>query len=63
MELVAKAVDAATMFWQSLDSRERMLLGYAAAWLLLTLLAGARRYDRERLKQELREELANGSRA
>lgn len=60
MELVAKAADAALMFWQSLDSRERAMLGYAAAWLAVALIAGARRRERERLKFEVLEELVAG---
>jgi hypothetical protein len=58
MELITKAADAASMFWQALDSRERMLVGYAAAWLAFYLLVSAQHRSRERLKAELREELA-----
>ncbi len=60
MELVAKFADAAAMFWQALDSRERAMLGYAAAWLVIVSLAAARRRDRERLKFEVLEELVAG---
>lgn len=58
MELVTKFADAASMFWQALDDRERMLVAYAAAWLLIAFAAGWQSRSRERLKQELREELA-----
>jgi hypothetical protein len=60
VELVAKAFDAASMFWASLDSRERATIGYMAAWMLFALIAGARRRERERIKQELRDELEHG---
>ena len=63
MELLGKAADAALMFWQALDERERMLVLYALAWLLFMLGAAAAQRSRGRLKQELREELAHGSRA
>jgi ABC-type branched-subunit amino acid transport system substrate-binding protein len=63
VELVAKAVDAASMFWQSLEPRERAALGYLAAWALLAMVAAARRVNRDRLKAELLEELvADGRR-
>jgi type II secretory pathway component PulM len=58
VELVGKAVDAASMFWQSLDQRERMMLAYAGAWVLVALLGRARQTGREQLKRELLEELA-----
>lgn len=60
MELVAKLTDAASMFWLSLDQRERVMIGYAAAWVALVVFAGARRRDRDRLKRELLEELVAG---
>lgn len=63
VELVAKAADAASMFWQALEPRERAMLGYAAAWLIVAALAAARRRDRDSLKRELLEELvASGAR-
>lgn len=58
MEVLTKAVDAASMFWQSLEQRERAMLGYAAVWLVVALVAGARRRDRDQLKREIFEELA-----
>lgn len=60
MELVAKAADAALMFWQSLDSRERAMLAYGAAWLAVALIAGARRRERDRMKADILEELVAG---
>lgn len=60
MELVGKAVDAASMFWQSLEPRERAMLGYAAAWLMVAFVAGARRRERDNLKRELLEEIVAG---
>lgn len=60
MDLVAKAADAALMFWQSLDQRERALLGYAAVWVVAALVAGARRRERDRMKADILEELVAG---
>jgi hypothetical protein len=61
VELVGKLADAASMFWQSLEPQERAILAYAAAWVAVALVSGARRRDRDRLKSELLEELvANG---
>lgn len=56
-ELVGKLVDAGSMFWQSLEPRERALIMYGAAWLALAVVAGARRRDRDRLKLDILEEL------
>lgn len=61
MELLGKAADAASMFWQALDDRERMLIVYAGAWLVAMLVVGARKRDREALRREIVEEL-NGAR-
>jgi len=64
VETLSKLVDAASMFWQSLDERERMVVAYGAAWLVLVLVAGAAQRQRERLKAELLEELtADGGRS
>lgn len=60
MELVAKAADAALMFWQSLDTHERAVLAYGAAWLVFAAIAAAHRRDRERIKYEVLEELVAG---
>ena len=57
MELLAKLTDAGSMFWQSLDERERMLVLYFAGYVLLSLALAAQRSSRERLKQELRDEM------
>lgn len=57
LAVVAKASDAASMFWQSLDEGERRLLLYLGGYLLLSALFGLQRRSREQLKAELREEL------
>ena len=57
MELLGKLSDAASMFWQALDDRERMLVVYGAAWFALVIVAGVASRQRDRLKAELREEL------
>lgn len=46
------------MFWAALDERERMVVLYALGYLAVTVLALAHRSSRERLKRELRAELA-----
>jgi len=61
VEVLAKARDAALMFWQALDERERMLVLYAAGYLALLVISSSVRRSRERLKQELRDELAGGA--
>lgn len=60
MELLAKFTDSASMFWQSLDERERMLVLYFLGYLALSIALAVQRSSRERLKAELREELAYG---
>jgi hypothetical protein len=62
VEVLAKAADAAQMFWQALDARERALVGYALVWLAGVLLAAAIKQSRERLKAELRVELEEAQR-
>ena len=57
MELLGKAVDAASMFWQALDTRERMILAYAGAWVVFSLIMAAQRRSRDRLRAEILEEL------
>jgi hypothetical protein len=56
--LLVKIRNAAELGWESLDSQERMLVVYAGAWVVLMLCLRARQVGRERLKAELREELA-----
>ena len=62
MELLAKAGDAASMFWQSLDERERVIVLYLGvvlciAWLGISAAErGAR--ERERIRAQIREELS-----
>jgi len=60
MDLLSKAVDAGSMFWQALDERERLLVLYGAGYLAVMVLLAVNRSSRERLKREIREELASG---
>lgn len=58
MELFAKVADAGSMLWQALDERERMLVLYGAGWLVLALLVGLRKRERDALRDDVLEELA-----
>ena len=49
--------------WESLDSQERMVMLYAACWLLVTLVTAVARGSRERMRREIVEELRGGSEA
>lgn len=60
-EIASKLTDAASMFWQSLDSHERRMLLYVGAYFAFTLLLAAQQRSRERLKLELREEIVRGA--
>jgi hypothetical protein len=55
--LAAKFVDAASMFWQALDERERMMLAYFGGYIVLSACLAIQRASRERLKRELRDEM------
>lgn len=61
MELLGKLTDAGSMFWQSLDGRERLLMLYVgAAFLFLSYLTAKQQADAERerrLLERLRSEL------
>jgi type II secretory pathway component PulM len=57
VELLTKAADAASMFWQALDERERRLLLYGAVYLAVLVYASLRRRERERFRRELLAEL------
>lgn len=59
-EIATKLLDALQMFWQSLDERERRMLIYFAAYMGASLALSAHTRSRERLKVELREEIARG---
>lgn len=60
-EIASKLLDAASMFWQSLDEHERRVLLYMAVYLAVSMLVSAQARSRERLKVELREELSRGT--
>lgn len=55
MEIAAKLADALSMFWQSLDDRERRLLALGVAYLAAMIVVTP--IERQRRRQE-REELA-----
>jgi type II secretory pathway component PulM len=58
-EIAAKLVDALSMFWQSLDERERRLLAIGAAWVAVSLvMLPLERRRKEREEAELIERLA-----
>ena len=63
-EIAVKFRDAASMFWEALDTRERTLVLYAGAYLLvniyLAVTAREKARSRERLKAELLEEITRG---
>lgn len=63
MEMLAKIRDAASMLWINLDERERrlLLLGvcYLAATTLLALEGKRREGERERLRELVREVIAD----
>ena len=58
--LLVKAKNAAELFWDSLDSEEKRLVLVYAAYLIGSLLVAWQRGSRERLKREIREEIASG---
>lgn len=62
-EIASKLSDAALMFWQACDERERRIVVYAAAYLVVTVAITMQRGSRERLRRELREELLHGAHA
>lgn len=59
--MIEKLTDAATMFWQALDERERMLLMLAGLWIASSVYLAAsesrRSKNEERLLDRLRLEL------
>lgn len=57
MLLARKVLNAAELLWDSLDERERTVVVYAAAWTIVTALLALHQRQRERLKQELLQEL------
>ncbi len=58
MMLGRKIVNAADLCWDSLDSGERMMLAYAAAWVMLVAALALQRRSRDRLRQSILDELA-----
>jgi type II secretory pathway component PulM len=58
-EIAAKLADALSMFWQSLDERERRLLALGAVWVAVSLaMMPLERRRKEREEAELIERLA-----
>lgn len=57
MLVLIKARNAGELFWESLDSQERVMVLYFLGYLMLTVALALQRASRERLKAELREEL------
>ena len=61
MTLVEKLADAASMFWQALDDRERLLVIYGLAYALsaavVTVANRERRRREDKLIMRIREEL------
>lgn len=60
MLLARKLYNAGDLFWESLDSQERMLVLYLVGSMLLSLTMALARRRHERLVRELRAELAAG---
>lgn len=58
MLLLVKARNAGELFWESLDSQERIMVLYFLGYVALTVALAVQRASRERLKAELRNELA-----
>lgn len=61
MELIEKLGDAASMFWQALDNRERLIVVYTIVGLFaLSWMAGREQRERQR-DDRILERLRNGS--
>lgn len=58
--ILVKVRNAGELLWDSLDSQERAIVGFACFYLTVTMLALLRSASRERMKRELREEIAAG---
>lgn len=58
--IVRKMANAGELLWDSLDHRERVLVAYAAAWVLLLAVFAVQRRSRERFRRELLAELTTG---
>jgi hypothetical protein len=59
--LLTKLRNGLELTWDSLDAQERQVVLYFVVYTLVTLFAAVARASRERLKRELREEIASGS--
>lgn len=55
--IVRKTLNAAELFWSSLDEGERQVVVYALVWLVASAVAVAGRASRDRLKREILEEI------
>lgn len=55
-----KIANASELLWESLDSRERMMLLYAGAWCLLMFALTMQRRSRERFRRNLLDEMNRG---
>ena len=59
MEIAEKLADALSMFWQSLDEKERRLFVLGVAWLgAMIALAPLERARREREREQIAERVA-----
>lgn len=56
--LLTKICNSSALFWDTLDSRERMILVYAGAWVMLVGALSMQRRSRERFRQSVIDELA-----
>lgn len=60
--IVRKTLNAAELFWSSLDEDERMVVVYGLVWVVVSALAVAGRASRDRLRRDIIEELTYGDR-
>lgn len=51
--IVRKVCNAGELLWDSLDGRERMIVAYAAAWVLFAVGLTWRRRQLERTRRQL----------
>lgn len=56
--VLVKIRNAAELLWDSLDSQERLLVGYVVGYVALLVFCAYARRSRENLKRELMAELA-----
>jgi len=60
MLILVKVKNALELLWESLDTQERVLLGYLLLSVAVTVAGSAQKKSRARLKQEILEELQHG---